>query len=220
MNAMQMRIGANPTDASDQARPHVFDLVGGRRGAVDGGLPPLVFVIANAFGGSYTARPAALASAIAAAVTTGPVIVVLRLVRREPLKQALGGLAGLSIAVAFAARSGARGFFLPGILVDAAYGIVFAASAATGRPLVGTIYYLLYGGQGQWRADQRLRRAVWLWYRPPIFHLIWMLSPPSVRGLLTHCAIGVPFTEPATRRAPLRPTLPPAVTGKFTAIGA
>jgi hypothetical protein len=160
MNAMQLRIGAEAAGTSDLARPHVFDLVGGRRGAVDGGLPPLVFVIVNAVAGSYTTRPAALGSAIGAAVTAGLVIVVLRLVRREPLKQALGGLAGLSIAVAFAARSGeARGFFLPGILVDAAYGIVFAASAATGRPLVGTIYHLLYGGLGQWRADKRLRRA-------------------------------------------------------------
>jgi hypothetical protein len=160
MNAMQIQVGAHAAGTLDQARPHVFDLVGGRRGAVDGGLPPLVFVIVNAVVGAHTTRPAALTSAIGAAAVTGLAIVALRLVRRESLKQALGGLAGLSIAVVFAARSGeARGFFLPGILVDAAYGVVFAASAAIGRPLVGTIYHLLYGDQARWRADKRLRRA-------------------------------------------------------------
>jgi hypothetical protein len=160
MNAMQIQVGADPAGTLDQARPRVFDLVGGKRGAVDGGLPPLVFVVVNAVAGAHTTRPAALASAIGAAAVTGLAILALRLARREPLKQALGGLAGLSTAVAFAARSGeARGFFLPGILVDAAYGVVFAASAAIGRPLVGTIYHLLYGAQGQSRADKRLRRA-------------------------------------------------------------
>jgi hypothetical protein len=83
---------------------------------------------------------------------------VLRLIRREPLRQALGGLAGLTVAVAFAATSGeARGFFLPGILVDAAYGLVFAGSALLGYPLVGTLYGLLYR-RSDWRDDARLRR--------------------------------------------------------------
>jgi hypothetical protein len=160
MNPMQIQVGADGAGSLRQARPRVFDLVGGRRGVLDGGRPPLVFVGVNAVAGAHTTRPAAPASALAAAVTTGLAIVALRLARREPLKQALGGLAGLSIAVAFAARSGeARGFFLPGIYVDAAYGVVFAASAAVGRPLVGPIYHLLYEGQAGWRADKRLRRA-------------------------------------------------------------
>jgi hypothetical protein len=135
-----------------------LDLVGGARGAVDGGLPPLVFVAANVLVGAYATRTTALASAIAAAVTAGLAIVVLRLIRRETLKQALAGLAGLAIAVFFAVRAGeARGFFLPGIYVDAAYAIVFAASAGLGRPLIGTIYGLLFGQRG-WRSDPRLRR--------------------------------------------------------------
>lgn len=150
------------TDAASStrtpARRNVLDLVGGPRGAVDGGLPPLVFVAANALVGAYATRTTALASAIAAAFAAGLGIVVLRLVGRETLKQALAGLAGLAIAVFFAVRAGeARGFFLPGIYVDAAYAIVFAASAALGRPLIGTIYGLLFG-QPEWRIDARLRR--------------------------------------------------------------
>ncbi|HEX2073360.1 MAG TPA: DUF3159 domain-containing protein [Geodermatophilus sp.] len=156
--------------ASAEARPAlgdgpsaqrgVFDVVGGPRGAVDGGLPPLVFVVVNAVAGAQTSRPTALTAAIGAAATTALAIVVLRLVRRETLKQALAGLAGLAIAVVFALRSGeARGFFLPGIYVDAAYAVVFAASTAVGRPLVGILHGLLYGRRGQWRTDARLRRV-------------------------------------------------------------
>ncbi len=170
MNATQNApgLGRSPdeagrrTDAASSARTpahrNVWDLVGGARGAVDGGLPPLVFVAANALVGAYAPRATALASAIVAAFATGLGIVVLRLARRETVKQALAGLTGLAIAVFFAVRAGeARGFFLPGIYVDAAYAIVFAASVALGRPLIGTIHGLLLG-QPEWRSDARLRR--------------------------------------------------------------
>ncbi len=130
--------------------------LGGTRALIDGGLPPLVVVGVNAVAGAQTTRPTALAAAIGAAAATGLAIVALRLIRKEPLRQALAGLAGL--AVAFAATSGeARGFFLPGILVDAAYGLVFASSALVGYPLVGTIYGWLYRRR-DWRDDPRLRR--------------------------------------------------------------
>jgi hypothetical protein len=133
-------------------------VLGGARGLVDGGLPPLVFVVVNAVAGGQTTRSGALAVAIGAAAATGLGIVALRLVRKEPLRQVIGGLAGLAVAVLFAATSGeARGFFLPGILVDATYGLVFAGSALIGYPLVGTLYGLLYRRR-DWRDDPRLGR--------------------------------------------------------------
>ena len=141
------------------AAPPVIAALGGKRGLVDGGLPPLVFVVVHALAGAHIAQPIALAAAVGAATGAGLAIVLLRLLRRETLRQALGGLAGLTVAVLFAATTGeARGFFLPGIYVDAAYSIVFAGSAVIGRPLVGTIYGLLYQ-QGHWRDDARLRRV-------------------------------------------------------------
>ncbi len=149
------RTGALPAAAPPSGLPPAF---GGTRGLVDGGLPPLVFVAVNAVAGGQTTRSTARAAAIGAATATGLGIVALRLVRKESLRQALGGLAGLTVAVLFAATSGeARGFFLPGILVDAAYGAAFAGSALVGHPLVGTLYGLLYR-RHDWRDDPRLRR--------------------------------------------------------------
>jgi hypothetical protein len=52
----------------------------------------------------------------------------------------------------------ARAIFLPGIYVDAAYAVGCLASAVLGRPLVGTIYGVLFGQRRSWRADPRLRR--------------------------------------------------------------
>lgn len=151
--------GASSRAAAPATRyPPALAALGGTRALVDGGLPPLVFVAVHAVVGAQTTRSTALVAAIGAAAATGLGIVALRLIRTEPLRQLLGGLAGLAVAVAFAATSGeARGFFLPGILVDAAYGLVFAGSALIGRPLVGTIYGLLYRRR-DWGADERLRR--------------------------------------------------------------
>ena len=150
---------ARGSTAQAAARSRVLDAIGGKRGIVDGALPPLVFVVVNAIAGANTTRSIALGAAIGAAGATALAIVALRLVRKETLRQALGGLAGLAVAVVFAARSGeARGFFLPGIYVDAAYAVVFVASALVGRPLIGTVYGLLFGRRGGWRNDARLRR--------------------------------------------------------------
>ena len=133
----------------------VLARLGGLRGVVDGGLPPLVFVAANALA---RREPDGLWTAIGAAGAAALLAVAVRLARRETLRPVLGGLVGLAVAATFAAMSGdARAFFLPGIWVDAAYGIGFLASAAVGRPLVGTIYGLLFGRRS-WRADPRLRR--------------------------------------------------------------
>jgi hypothetical protein len=140
-------------------RSRVLELLGGRRGIVDGALPPLVFVAANAFASAQLPRPEALRYAIGGAVSIGLGIVAIRMLRREPLRQALGGLIGLAIAMVFALGSGeARGFFLPGIYVDAAYALILAGSVVAGRPLIGVLWGLVLRSDGGWRSDPRLRR--------------------------------------------------------------
>ena len=148
--------GGEVTDPSTR----LAALIGGRRGVIDGALPSLVFVVVNAIATTWGARSDAVVLAIAAALSTAAALAVLRLARKESLKQAIQGLAGLLVAVAFALRSGeARDFFLPGIYVDAAYAAAFAISALAGRPLVATIHRWIFGGGGQREQESRLRRA-------------------------------------------------------------
>ncbi|TQN41962.1 uncharacterized protein DUF3159 [Blastococcus colisei] len=145
----------------DPLRARVLAVLGGGRGILDGGLPPLVFAVVNAVVGASAPRATALAMASAAASVTGGGIVAVRLVRRQPLRQALGGLAGLAIAVAFALQAGeARDFFLPAIYVDATYAIVFLGSVLIGRPLVGIAYGLLVDRRGPGAWTTPLRRTL------------------------------------------------------------
>ena len=134
--------------------------LGGRRGLVDGALPPIVFVAVNAMAGM--AGPAhALHVAVAAAATTALIVLAHRARRGESVKGGLRGLVGLAVAVAFAAWTGqARDFFLPGIYVDAVYGAAFAASAVIGRPVVAYLYAALFRTGPSWRGDRRLRRVL------------------------------------------------------------
>jgi hypothetical protein len=163
---------AAPSTAGDRAR--ILELLGGRRGIVDGALPPLMFVAVNAVAGTQLPRPEALSYAIGGAVSVGLGIVGIRMLRREPLRQALGGLIGLAIAVAFALGSGeARSFFLPGIYVDAAYAAILAGSVAVGRPLIGALWGSSSGravSGGATRAcagGSPSRRSVGPWSTPP-----------------------------------------------------
>ena len=146
---------------SDQpAKPALVDALGGKRGLVDSGLPAVVFVFVNSVVQAFSGREPALRAAVVAAVATGLGVLVLRLVRKETLQQAISGFLGLGIAVFFALRSGeARGFFLPGIFINIAYGVAFLGSALIGRPLVGAIYNAVEGIGARWREDARLRRV-------------------------------------------------------------
>lgn len=142
------------------AKPALVEALGGKRGLIDSGLPAVVFVLVNSVVQAFSSRDAALNAAIWSAVGVGVLVVLLRLVRKETLQQAVSGFIGLAIAVFFARRSGeARGFFLPGIFINIAYGLVFLGSALIRRPLVGAIYAAVDGLDTRWREDPRLRRV-------------------------------------------------------------
>lgn len=151
----------SPTTVSGEpaAKPALVEALGGKRGLIDSGLPAVIFVLVNSVVQAFSSRDAALRAALVGAVITGVAIIVLRLVRKETLQQAISGFFGLAIAVFFAARSGeARGFFLPGIYINIAYGAAFLGSALIGRPVVGAIYAAVDGLDKRWREDPRLRR--------------------------------------------------------------
>lgn len=136
--------------------------IGGWRGIVDSGLPSAVFVIVYSFNGH------ALAPAVWSAVAVGALIAVLRLIRREDLTQIAGGFAGILVSAFVASRTGAaEDFFLPGLLVNLAYGSAALLSVLVGWPLLGFLLGGMGGSLTAWRSDKQLRRtyaaATWLW---------------------------------------------------------
>jgi hypothetical protein len=140
--------------------PAVARLIGGRRGMVDGGLPPALFVAVSAVGGTVMPRPLAIGAAVGVAAGTALTLAVWRLLHDQTLKQVVRGLVGLTVATLFVILSGQpRAFFLPGIYVDAAYALAFAGSVVVGRPLVGLIYAALFRTGPGWRQNLRVRRV-------------------------------------------------------------
>lgn len=136
--------------------------IGGWRGLIDSGLPTLVFIIA------YLVWPEDLMRSIWAALTAGVVVLVIRLIRRDPITQILAGFLGLGIAVAFTAWTGkAENFFLPGLLTNLAYGSAFLISIIIRWPLLGVVLGYFTGTGTAWRKDPMLRRAAaaasWIW---------------------------------------------------------
>ncbi|HEY2041625.1 MAG TPA: DUF3159 domain-containing protein [Jatrophihabitans sp.] len=123
-------------DLRERTRQQMLDSFGGWSGTLITAIPPVVFVAANAWAGLHTAIIAALAS--------GVVLALYRLVRKQSIQQAVTGLFSVAVAAAIAARTGqARGFFLLGIVAAIGYAAVFAVSIVIRRPLVGLLWEFL-----------------------------------------------------------------------------
>ena len=138
------------------------EALGGPLGIIESGLPTLVFVIAyTAFG-----QDATLASIIAGAV--GVLTTFARLARRQTLRYALSGLAGLGLAIFVVSRTGkAEDFFLPGLLFNAGYASVAVISNLVRWPLLGVAIGLTTNQGTAWRSDPArvrvYRLGTWLW---------------------------------------------------------
>ncbi|MET9558321.1 DUF3159 domain-containing protein [Streptomyces sp. NPDC006645] len=143
--AMQMN------QTTDQGRkPTVLDQAGGTKGLVYSALPVLAFVVANNVGGLKTALIVAGVVAVAIAAN--------RLVRKESLQPALGGLFGVAIAAGITWYTGsAKDYFLIGIWASLVGAIVFVVSVLVKWPLAGVIWNGATGKGTIWRADRRSR---------------------------------------------------------------
>ena len=100
------------------------------RGArlLDSLLPPLVFLLLNPLSGADTALWGALGMA--------GVFTVYRLLRRDSLVYALGGLGGAAVAALFVKLSGSgSGYFLPGFASGALTVLLCIVSVLFNRPL-------------------------------------------------------------------------------------
>ena len=136
--------------------------LGGWRGIIDSGVPTALFVVAYLVTGSQ------LGISLWIAIGGALAIAAWRLVRREDLRQIAAGLVGVGISAFVASRTQTgEGYFIPGLLQNAAYGIAFLISILIGWPLIGVIVGFLTGRGVRWRADLELRRAYaaasWIW---------------------------------------------------------
>ncbi len=140
------------------------DAVGGVRGVVESVAPGLLFVVV------YLVAGQRLTPALVAAGAAAVAAVVVRLVQRTPVTQALSGVLGVGIGVVWAWRTGdASDYFAYGLWVNAVYLAATLVTVLIGWPLVGLVMGLfahdgpLSGGPWRntvrWHDDRVLRRA-------------------------------------------------------------
>jgi len=169
------------TKADVQAeRALLVRAIGGWRGLFDSGVPAAVFVIVYLASGSFAGEND-LGLALWLAIAAGVVVAVWRLVRKESLQQVLAGFVGLGVSAFVASRTGrAEDFFLPGILINLAYGTAFLVSILVRWPLLGVVIGFITGEGLAWRHDRLLRRAYaaasWIWVG--VFGLRLMVQVP------------------------------------------
>ncbi|MDT7599252.1 MAG: hypothetical protein QOK26_1329 [Pseudonocardiales bacterium] len=161
------------TREPDVSGSSLTDVLGGRTGALDAGIPAVAFVTAWAVAGVVV--PSGVGSSTAgvlwgagAAFAAGVVLAGVRLARgRRPAGVALG-LLGVVVAALVVLYTGrAADFFLLQIASNAASALVWVASIAVRWPLLGVVVGLALGQKTRWRADPDLLRAYsrasWVW---------------------------------------------------------
>jgi hypothetical protein len=127
---------------------------------IDAILPPLVFVIADAF--------LSLEAAVIAAVGLAVLLAGLRLIRRQSWLYALGGVLGVGLAAGLALLTrNAASYFLPAIFSSALILLLTLVSNLVGKPLAAWLSHLTRGWPlgWFWRKDVKpaYREVTWLW---------------------------------------------------------
>ncbi len=145
--------GEPPKAERELSTTSVLEALGGGRGLLDSAVPATVFVLARIISNSLT-------TAIVVALASGLLLVGLRLRRGEPLTQVGSGFFGLVIAVLVARATGTgEGFFLPGIVITAGWGVGFVVSLLIGRPAVGLVLAAIDPRYAGWQQHAGLLRA-------------------------------------------------------------
>lgn len=130
----------------------LFDVIGGWRGLIDAVGPNLMFLVV------YLAFPH-LAVTVGSALAMSLVIAVIRIVRRQPLREAVAGVVLVVASGLLVALTGnGTDFFLPELIRTAAVSAVLVLSLLARRPLVGVLLGPVVRGRG-WRKDATLLRA-------------------------------------------------------------
>ena len=146
----------------NEDKDKVLSALGGKRGLIDSGLPALVFLIVFNISGKD------VNAALYAAVALSILLTLLRLIKRETIQHAFSGLIGVGICALISKRTGnAADFYLPGLWINAAYGLLYAITNLVKWPILGVMLGPILGENLLWRKDPaRLNayiKAGWLW---------------------------------------------------------
>ena len=140
----------------------VLGAVGGWLGIIESVLPALVFV-------SVLATTKNTVVSVVSAASISAIFLIIQIVRKKPLTQAIAGALGIAISAFLPLRDGghAADYFLQGFFTNSAYLAVLVVSLLIRWPLIGVLIGLLVGDNKSWRANiskmRRFQAATWVW---------------------------------------------------------
>lgn len=143
------------------SKKSLLDGIGGPLGIAEAIIPATLFSLSYAF-----SQNAWIAVGIAAGSSL--IFILIRLVQRSPITQALVGALAIALAAFLALREGgqAQDYFVPGFITNASYGAVLLISVLIRRPVMGYLAQLLFG-LSNWRSEpisyKRLRLVTLIW---------------------------------------------------------
>ncbi|MBM9462645.1 DUF3159 domain-containing protein [Aeromicrobium sp. YIM 150415] len=158
------------TTVEQLVRRRLAEAFGGVRGVVESAIPTIVFTVS--FLVSDELRQSLIVSAAVAVL-----LLVVRVVQRSNPQFVFNALVGIAIAAVFASRSGeARDVFLPGILYNGAYAVIFVFTILIGWPAVGFLVGAVVGDVTGWRSDRGMRKLctqmTWLFVAPCVLRVV------------------------------------------------
>ncbi|GAB2587820.1 DUF3159 domain-containing protein [Kribbella endophytica] len=201
LEAAEAELTDDKPDGSTEDRPKTtdkdfFQALGGWGALLDIGLPWIAFLIV------YGVTDHDLKLALIVAIACGAAVAVLRLVRKQPLRNVLGGFVGVLISAWVANRSGnAEDVYLPGLLTNVGYGLLYLITVLIRWPLFGLLYGLITQTGTAWRRDPAMlrgfSRATWVFVALFAIRLIVQV-PLYLAGSLNALGIakvglGLPF---------------------------
>lgn len=161
---------------------------GGKKGMLDTGLPGIVFVVAFLLSGDN------MEIAVWSAVGVGAILLILRLVRKDPVQNAIAGFVGVGVAAFVAAKTGEpANYYLTSLLLTVVYGVAFGISLLVRWPLLGAALGFVFGEGTAWRKDPARRRAytlaTFLWFLMFVVRIA-ILAPLWAEGWLVALGVG------------------------------
>jgi hypothetical protein len=143
---------AKPKPSSDK---DFFHALGGWGALLDIGLPWIAFLVV------YAVTDHKLQLSLVIAIGCAAAIAVLRLFRKQALRNVFGGFVGVLISAWVANRTGnAKDFYVPGLLTNLGYGALYLLTVVIRWPLFGVLYGVITQTGTAWRRDPAMLKGL------------------------------------------------------------
>jgi hypothetical protein len=162
-SAVAKKLGVTHTENGPIiSKQSLLDAIGGPLGIAESIIPAFAFSLTFAI-----SKSAVVSVSVASALAL--VFIGIRLVKRQPITQAVAGALAIALAAYLALRDGgnAQDYFIPGFITNAAYGSVLLLSVLVRFPIMGFVAQLLFGLEN-WRKNKIVFR------RAQLVTLVWV----------------------------------------------